>query len=107
VKNQLITRYLTMIITEFTLNKKRRCCDNEFEQTLALMHGDWSREAKPVGKRNRTRTKDVNVVIGKTWFLDEEFSELEGGYVRLQKKSVTWKEQLGETQIVTTEGLTT
>ena len=29
-----------------------------------------------------------------------------GGYVRLQPKSVTWKEQLGESQIVTTEGLT-
>jgi len=57
--------------------------------------------------RSGLSDKDVNVVIGKTWFLDEEFSELEGGYVRLQKKSVTWKEQLGETQIVTTEGLTT
>ena len=51
------------------------------------------------------REQETPLVIGKNWFLDQEIPV--GGFVRIQDSSQVWEEQVDETRIITTEGLTT
>ena len=44
-------------------------------------------------------------MIGQNWFLDQEIPV--GGFIRIQDSSQVWEEQVDETKIITTEGLTT
>jgi len=43
--------------------------------------------------------------IGKDWFLDQEIPA--GGFFKILESSQVWEEQVNETRIITTEGLTT
>ena len=54
VKSHPIAHHLASIITKFMLDEKRRCCDNKLEQTLALLHSEWSREVEPVKERTQS-----------------------------------------------------
>jgi len=51
------------------------------------------------------REQQTPLVIGKNRFLDQEIPA--GGFVRIQDSSQVWEEQVDETKIITTEGLTT
>jgi len=51
------------------------------------------------------RGQETQLVMGKNWFLDQEIPV--GGFVRIQDSSQVWEEQVDETKIITTEGLTT
>jgi len=51
------------------------------------------------------REQKMRLVIGKNLFLDQAIPA--GGFVRIQNSSQVWEEQVDETRIITTEGLTT
>jgi len=51
------------------------------------------------------REQEMTILIGKNWFLDQEI--LADGFIRIQDSSQVWEERVGETRIITTEGLTT
>ena len=51
------------------------------------------------------REQETPLVIGKTWFLDQEIPAV--GFVRIQDSSQVCEERVNETRIITMEGLTT
>jgi len=51
------------------------------------------------------REQETPLVIGKTWFLDQEIPAV--GFVRIQDSSQVWEERVDGTRIITMEGLTT
>jgi len=51
------------------------------------------------------REQETPLEIGKNWFLDHKI--LAGGFVRTSNLSQVWEEQVDETRIIKTEGLTT
>jgi len=53
----------------------------------------------------REQDSETPLVTGKTWFLGQEIPT--GGFVRIQDSSQVWEERVDETNIITTEGLTT
>ena len=55
VSSHPIAHHLAPVITKLILDDKQKCCDNKFEQMLALLHSKWSREAEPVRKKCEVR----------------------------------------------------
>jgi len=51
------------------------------------------------------REQEMPLVIRKNWFLDQEIPA--GGFIRILDLSQVWEDQVDETRIITTEGLTT
>jgi len=47
VREHLVANHLAPAITGFISDENRECCNNEFEQTLTLLHSEWSKEIKP------------------------------------------------------------
>jgi hypothetical protein len=47
VRDHLVAYHLAPVITDFILDKNRECCNNELEQTLTLLHNEWSKEIEP------------------------------------------------------------
>jgi len=143
VRNHLVAYHLAPAITDFISDENRECCNNDLEQTLMLLHSEWSKEiepsrqssahhllivSNPIDKKGSEfmrrnmrweapsmptvaydqgllREQETPLVIGKNWFLDQEITA--GGFVRIQDSSQVWEEQVDETRIITTEGLTT
>jgi len=141
VRDHLVAYHLAPAITDFISDENRVCCNNDLEQTLTLLHSEWSKEIEPSGQSsthhslvvsNPIKKKDSEfmrrsmrwevpsmqtsahdpgllreqktpLVIGKTWFLDQEIPA--GGFVRIHSSQV-WEERVDETRIITTEGLT-
>jgi len=143
VRDHLVAYHLAPAITDFISDENRECCNNDLEQTLTLLHSEWSKEIEPSGQSSThyplivsnpidkkgsefmrksmqweapsmptaaydpglLREQETPLVIGKKWFLDQETPA--GGFVRIQDSSQVWEEQVNETRIITTEGLTT
>jgi len=53
VRDHLVACHLAPAITDFILDANRECCNNELEQTLTLLHSEWSKEIKP-SRQNST-----------------------------------------------------
>jgi len=41
---------LAPAITDFISDENRVCCNNDLEQTLTLLHSEWSKEIEPSGQ---------------------------------------------------------
>jgi len=50
VRDHLVAYHLAPAITDFISDKNRVCCNNDLEQTLTLLHGEWSKEIEPSGQ---------------------------------------------------------
>ena len=144
VREHLVACHSAPAITDFISDENRMCCNNDFEQTLTLLHSEWCKEIEPLGQssthhplvvsnpmidkkgsefmRRSMRLEAPSMptsayypgllceqetpqVIGKNWFLDQEMPA--GGFVRIQDSWQVWEEQVDQTRIITTEGLTT
>jgi len=47
VRDHLVAYHLVPAITDFISDENRECCNNNLEQTLALLHSEWSKEIEP------------------------------------------------------------
>ena len=47
VRDHLAAYHLVSAITDFILDENREYCNNELEQTLTLLHSEWSKEIEP------------------------------------------------------------
>jgi len=50
VRYHLVAYHLAPAITGFISDENRECCNNDLEQTLTLLHSEWSKEIEPSGK---------------------------------------------------------
>jgi len=50
VRDHLVAYHLAPAITDFISDENRVCCNNDLEQTLALLHSTWSKEIEPSGQ---------------------------------------------------------
>ena len=50
VRDHLDAYHLALAITDFLSNENRVCCNNDLEQTLMLLHSEWSKEIEPSGQ---------------------------------------------------------
>jgi len=53
VRDHLVAYHLAPAITDFISDENRECCNNELEQTLTLLHSEWSKEIEP-SRQNST-----------------------------------------------------
>jgi len=44
VRDHLVAYHLASAITDIISDKNRECCNNKLEQTLMLVHSEWSKE---------------------------------------------------------------
>ena len=49
----VVACHLAPAITDAILDENRECCNNELEQTLMLLHSEWSKEIEP-SRQNST-----------------------------------------------------
>jgi len=47
VRDHLVVYHLVPAITDFISDENRECCNNDLEQTLTLLHSEWSKEIEP------------------------------------------------------------
>jgi len=47
VRDHLVAYHLAPAITDFISDKNWECCNNDLEQTLTLLHSEWSKEIEP------------------------------------------------------------
>jgi len=50
VRDHLVAYHLAPVITDFISDENRVCCNNDLEQTLTLLHSEWSKEIEPSGQ---------------------------------------------------------
>jgi len=50
VRDHLVAYHLAPAITDFISDENRVCCNNDLEQTLTLLHSEWSKEIDPSGQ---------------------------------------------------------
>jgi len=50
VRDYLVAYHLAPAITDFVSDENRVCCNNDLEQTLTLLHSEWSKEIEPSGQ---------------------------------------------------------
>jgi len=50
VRDHLVVYHLASVITDFILDENQECCNNDLEQTLTLLHSEWSKEIEPSGQ---------------------------------------------------------
>jgi len=52
VRDHLVAYHLAPAITDFILDENRVCCNNDLEQTLTLLHSEWSKDIEPSGQNS-------------------------------------------------------
>jgi len=50
VRDHLVAYHLAPALTDFISDENRMCCNNDFEQTLTLLHSEWCKEIEPLGQ---------------------------------------------------------
>jgi len=50
VRDHLVAYHLAPAITNFISDENRRCCNNDLEKTLMLLHSEWSKEIETSGQ---------------------------------------------------------
>ena len=53
VRDHLVAYHLAPAITDFIFDEDCDCCNNKLEQTLMLLHNEWSKEIEP-SRQNST-----------------------------------------------------
>jgi len=53
VRDHLVAYHLAPAITDFISDENRVCCNNDLEQTLTLLHSEWSKEIEPSGQSSK------------------------------------------------------
>jgi len=48
VSDHLVAYYLAPAITDFISDENQECYNNDLEQTLMLLHNEWSKEIEPL-----------------------------------------------------------
>ena len=48
VRDHLVAYHLAPAITDFISDQNLKCCNNDLEQTLTLLHSEWSKEVEPL-----------------------------------------------------------
>jgi len=48
--DHFVAYHLAPAITDFISDENRVCCNNDLEQTLTLLHSEWSKEIEPSGQ---------------------------------------------------------
>jgi len=79
VRDQLVAYHLAPAIADFILSENRECCNNELEQTLTLLHSQWSKEIEmPTAAYDPRllRKQETPLEIGKDWFLDQKIQQV-------------------------------
>jgi len=56
---------LAPAITDFILDENRKCCNNDLEQTLTLLHSEWNKEIEPSGQSSAQHPLIVSNPIDK------------------------------------------
>jgi len=49
-RDHLAAYHLAPVITDLISDENRVCCNNDLEQTLTLLHSEWSEEIEPSDK---------------------------------------------------------
>ena len=65
VRDHLVAYHLAPVITDFMSDENRVCCNNDLEQTLKLLHSEWSKEIEPSGQSPTHHPLVVNDPIDK------------------------------------------
>ena len=50
IRDHLVAYYLAPAITDIISDENRVYCNNDLEQTLTLLHSEWSKEIEPSGQ---------------------------------------------------------
>jgi len=50
VHDHLVAYHLAPAITDLISDENPKCCNNDLEQTLTLLHSEWSKEIEPLGQ---------------------------------------------------------
>ena len=50
VRDHSVAYHLAPAITDFISDENQECCNNDLEQTLKLLHSEWSEEIEPSGQ---------------------------------------------------------
>jgi len=69
---------LTPATTDFILDDNQKCCDNELEQTLTLLHSEWCKEIEP----SRQSSTHHPLIVSNT--IDKKGSEF-------MRRSMQWE----------------
>jgi len=70
VHDHLVAYHLAPAITDFISNENRECCNTDIEQTLTLLHSEWSKEIKP---SRQSSTHHLLIVSNQIDKKDSEF----------------------------------
>jgi len=65
VRDHLVAYHLAPAITDFISDENRVCCNNDLEQTLTLLHSEWSKETEPSGQSSTDHPLVVSNPIDK------------------------------------------
>ena len=56
---------VALAITDFIPDENQECCNNDFEQTLTLLHSEWSKEIEPWRQSSTYHPRIVSNTIDK------------------------------------------
>jgi len=82
VRDHLVAYHLVPAITDFISGENRECCNNEIEQTLTLLHSEWSKENEP----SRQSSRHHPLIVSNT--IDEKGSEFMRRSMRCEAPSM-------------------
>jgi len=68
-RDHLVAYHLAPAITAFVLDEDWKCCNNELEQTLTLLHSEWRKKIEP------SRQKSTQYLIIVSNLIDSKGSE--------------------------------
>ena len=54
VRDHLVAYHLAPATTDFISDENRECCSNDLEQTLTLLHSEWSKKDRALGTKLNT-----------------------------------------------------
>jgi len=65
VRDHLVAYHLAPAVTDFISDANRVCCNSDLEQTLTLLHSEWSKEIEPSGQSSTQHPLVVSNPIDK------------------------------------------
>jgi len=78
----LVAYHLAPAITDFNLDEDRECCNNDFDQTLKMLHSECSKEIEP----SRQNSNHHPLIVSNP--IDKKGLEFMGRYMRWEAPSM-------------------
>jgi len=75
-RDHLVAYHLAPAITDFISDENQECCNNDLEQTLTLLHSEWSKEIEP----SRQSSTHLQLIVSNP--IDEKGSEFMHRFMR-------------------------